>query len=398
MYFLNGRVVTAPIASEAMRYFEESNIGIDSSRMLRDQVFDKLENTIEQRRLTSVMYNDSVAAAGIRQPLTCIVQGNSVLFAFTTNSWVVIVRDSTLNTWQSTTDFDPDGKFAALDAQCSQGNCPDSYRIKTGPKAGNYIFGYQFKIAGTFVFALSNDLKKQFVIVVMPTGSTCPMGTYVLPYTEANAVAMGIEQDSSLVKKPDWNLLGWLLGGLFGSVFIIIALLYYVRSKQWEMGGSTQTYRDRNRKMPMTRLHQKGSVLKTEEKEAAAKFTSERKVDKPGSTVNRMIGNNVGSGLSVGLGAIGGGHGGDLERWDADDLDAREILERLEANKEYVIQKILGTDELVASSTSQVLAALRHETEEVKRLLAETSFMDADGSKAKSASLLKLLRMKFQQE
>ena len=54
--------------------------------------------------------------------------------------------------------------------------------------------------------------------------------------------------------------------------------------------------------MPMTRLHQKGSVLKTEEKEAAAKFTSERKVDKPGSTVNRMIGNNVGSGLSVGLG------------------------------------------------------------------------------------------------
>ena len=84
-----------------MRYYEESNIGIDGSRMLRDQVFDKLESTMEQRRLTSVMYNDSVAAAGIRQPLTCIVQGNSVLFAFTTNSWVVIVRDSTLNTWQA---------------------------------------------------------------------------------------------------------------------------------------------------------------------------------------------------------------------------------------------------------------------------------------------------------
>ena len=60
--------------------------------MLRDQVFDQLESTMEQRRLTSVMYNDSVAAAGIRQPLTCIVQGNSVLFAFTTNSWVVIVK------------------------------------------------------------------------------------------------------------------------------------------------------------------------------------------------------------------------------------------------------------------------------------------------------------------
>jgi hypothetical protein len=386
VFSLDGRLITPKLAYETVNYYSES--GTDTKADM-GEFYDIMDINV-QRRLTSVMYNDSVAAAGIRQPLTCIVQGNSVLFAFTTSSWIVIVRDSTLNTWQSTTDFDPDGKFAALDAQCSQGNCPDSYKIKTGPKAGNYIFGYQFKIPGTFVFALNNDLKKQFVIVVMPSGSTCPMGTYVLPYTEANAIAMGVEQDPSLIQKPDWDLLGWLLGGLFGSVFIIIALLYYLRSRQWENIGSAPSYRERNRKMPMTRMHQKGSVLKTEEKEAAAKFTSERKVDKPG--VNATNGNitGVNSGSIPGLGNIGG-HGGDLERWDADDLDAREILERMEANKEYIIQKILGTDDLVSSSTSQVLAALRHESEEVKRLLAETSFMDVDGSKAKSESLLKLL-------
>ena len=337
-------------------------------------------------------YNDSVAAAGIKQPLTCIVQGNSIIFAFTTKSWIVVVRDSMLNTWDSTTDFDPEGKFDALNAQCSNSQCPDSYQIKTGPKSGNYIFGFQFSIPGTFVFALNNNLKHQFVVVVMPSGSTCPMGTYILPYTEANAIALGLEQDPTLVRKPDWNLLGWMIGGLFLSVFVIIGLLYYLRARAWNQHGSAPVYRERNRKMPMTRMHQKGSVLKTEEKEAASKFTAERKVDKPGTATGTAAVPAINLAPSMGnpLGSNGGG-GGDLERWDADDLDAREILERMESNREYLMSKILGTDELISSSTSEVLAALRQETEEVRRLLAETSFMDPDGTKAKSQTLLKIL-------
>merc|ERR1711871_72965 len=337
----------------------------------------------------NTVYNDSVAAAGIKQPLTCIVEGNSIIFAFTTKSWIVVVRDSMLNTWSSTTDFDPDGKFDALDAQCSASQCPESYKIKSGPKSGNYVFGFQFKIPGTFVFALSNNLKRQFVVVVMPAGSTCPMGTYVLPYTETNAIALGLEQDPTLVRKPDWNLLGWMIGGLFLSVFVIIGLLYYLRAKAWNQHGSAPIYRERNRKMPMTRMHQKGSVLKTEEKEAASKFTAERKVDKPGAdgrgaavpTINLSMGNP--------LGGVGGG--GDLERWDADDLDAREILERMESNREYLMSKLHGTDELISASTNEVLSALRQETEEVRRLLTETSFMDPDGTKAKSQTLMKIL-------
>merc|ERR1711871_230781 len=337
----------------------------------------------------NTVYNDSVAAAGIKQPLTCIVEGNSIIFAFTTKSWIVVVRDSMLNTWSSTTDFDPDGKFDALDAQCSASQCPESYKIKSGPKSGNYVFGFQFKIPGTFVFALSNNLKRQFVVVVMPAGSTCPMGTYVLPYTETNAIALGLEQDPTLVRKPDWNLLGWMIGGLFLSVFVIIGLLYYLRAKAWNQHGSAPIYRERNRKMPMTRMHQKGSVLKTEEKEAASKFTAERKVDKPGAdgrgaavpTINLSMGNP--------LGGVGGG--GDLERGDADDLDAREILERMESNREYLMSKLHGTDELISASTNEVLSALRQETEEVRRLLTETSFMDPDGTKAKSQTLMKIL-------
>jgi hypothetical protein len=287
-------------------------------------------------------YNDSVAAAGIKQPLTCIVQGNSIIFAFTTKSWIVVVRDSMLNTWDSTTDFDPEGKFDALNAQCSNSQCPDSYQIKTGPKSGNYIFGFQFSIPGTFVFALNNNLKHQFVVVVMPSGSTCPMGTYILPYTEANAIALGLEQDPTLVRKPDWNLLGWMIGGLFLSVFVIIGLLYYLRARAWNQHGSAPVYRERNRKMPMTRMHQKGSVLKTEEKEAASKFTAERKVDKPGTATGTAAVPAINLAPSMGnpLGSNGGG-GGDLERWDADDLDAREILERMESNREYLMSKIL---------------------------------------------------------
>ena len=338
----------------------------------------------QRRRLgASVAYNDSVAAAGIKQPLTCIVQGNSVIFAFTTSSWIVVIRDSMLNTWDSMVDFDPDGKFAALDAQCSLGKCPDSYKIKTGQRAGNYVFGFQFRIPGTFVFAVNNNLQRQFVVVVMPEGSTCPMGTYILPYTESNAVALGLQQDPTLIKTPDWALLGWMLGGLFGSVFVIVGLLYWLRSRVWQP-GSDPLYRDRNKKMPMSRMHQKGSVLKTEEKEAASKFTSERMVEKPGSKVSNIaLGGSIGGGF--------GTNGGDLDRWDADDLDPREILERMETNREFIVSKICGSDELITASTNQLLTALRQETEEVRRLVAETSFHDPDGTKAKNASLLKIL-------
>ena len=83
-----------------------------------------------------------------------------------------------------------------------------------------------------------------------------PNGYIRLPYTEANAVAMGIEQDSSgeetrleLAGVASWRLIWFCL------YHYCLALLCTFEAMG--NGRSTQTYRDRNRKMPMTRLHQK---------------------------------------------------------------------------------------------------------------------------------------------
>jgi len=77
----------------------------------------------------------------------------------------------------------------------------------------------------------------------------------------------------------------------------------------------------------MARLHQKTSVLKIEEKEAAAKFVTERKMERPG-TVNNAMANANATTLPQMMAGVAGADGNDLDRWDADDLDLRELLER----------------------------------------------------------------------
>eukprot|EP00949_MAST-11_sp_MAST-11-sp1_P002590 g2590.t1 len=350
------------------------------------------------RALTATFYNDSVASAGISQPLTCIIEGDSVIFTFTLASWPVIVKDSTLNTWKTTTDFDPSGRFVDLDTKCSAGACPRTFtRMRTAKNSEQFVFGHQFIKQGTYVFALSDDLKQQMVVVVMPSGSRCPLGTYVLPYTDQNAVALGLRKDPTLVQEPDWGLLGLLLGGLFGMVFIVIGTLYYLRSHAYSRSPHTAApkYRKRNRRIAMKKMHQKGSVLRVEEKEAAAKFVSERKMEHPGSQFSSQNAINAAMAGVAGAGALGVGGGGGLDRWDADDLDLRELLERLEANREAVLGRLGGTDQLVANLTKDVLDALRKETDELKRLLAETHLLDPDGQKGKSDSLLRLLEQEI---
>jgi hypothetical protein len=88
---------------------------------------------------------------------------------------------------------------------------------------------------------------------------------------------------------PDWGLLGGVFGGMLGAVFLTVCLLYYAREHAWGgSGGGVPKYRARNRKMPMARLHQKSSVLTVEEKEAAAKFVTERKMEKPGKKYDTL--------------------------------------------------------------------------------------------------------------
>ena len=140
----------------------------------------------------------------------------------------------------------------------------------------------------------------------------------------------------------------------------------------------------------MARLHQKTSVLKIEEKEAAAKFVTERKMERPG-TVNNAMANANATTLPQMMAGVAGADGNDLDRWDADDLDLRELLERLESNREEVVDRVTTSDKLAQDLTKQVLKALKDETEEIKHLIAQTALDNGDDETKQKSKLFKLL-------
>jgi hypothetical protein len=212
------------------------------------------------------------------------------------------------------------------------------------------------------------------------------------PISPANTNAYGTD-DGTLALAPDWALLGGVFGGMLGAVLITILLLYYAREHAW--GGSTTApkYRARNQKMPMARLHQKTSVLKVEEREAAAKFVTERKMERPGAehdtpkvaqpTIPQM------------MAGMAGADGVDLDRWDADDLDLRELLERMESNREEVVERVSFSDKLAQDLTKQVLQALKDESEEIKHLIAQTALEAGDDESKQKTKLFKLLEQEL---
>lgn len=68
---------------------------------------------------------------------------------------------------------------------------------------------------------------------------------------------------------------------------------------------------------------------------------------------------------------IGGGD--DLDRWDAEDLDLRELLERLQRHHDSVEREFLGQRDLVNKLQTQ----LEKEADELKRLLSSASLQQA---------------------
>ena len=87
--------------------------------------------------------------------------------------------------------------------------------------------------------------------------------------------------------------------------------------------------------------------------------------------------------------------GGDLDRWDADDLDLRELLERLESNREEVVDRVGSSDKLAQDLTKQLLKALKEETEEIKHLIAQTALDNGDDESKQKMKLFKLLEQEL---
>ena len=348
-------------------------------------------------------------------PFICITAGDKIVFTFSWYAWPVPVKDA-LSSWQNYDSLDPNDFFKQLHTDLAAAPDMASFEAKStgstaeGPwrstlkntvsrmsttPASNPIWSFQhtFNDVGLYTFGsyqrkTSVLSPERFVVQVQAEGTTCsssvsPMGTN----------SAGID-DGTLVLSPDWPLLGGVFGGMIGVVLLTVALLYYAREHAW--GGSVNSapkYRARNRRMPMARLHQKSSVLKVEEKEAAAKFVTERKMERPGKehTAPKVAGPTIPQMMA----GVSGADGGDLDRWDADDLDLRELLERLESNREEVVDRVVTSDKLAQDLTKQVLKALKEESEEIKHLIAQTALENGDDETKQKSKLFKLLEQEL---
>ena len=95
------------------------------------------------RALTATFYNDSVASAGISQPLTCIIEGDrhihfyaSVMARYRQRLYAQYVED--------TTDFDPSGRFVDLDTKASPGPVHGHLPACAWQRIQQFVFGHQF--------------------------------------------------------------------------------------------------------------------------------------------------------------------------------------------------------------------------------------------------------------
>lgn len=334
----------------------------------------------------------------IVSPFICISAGEKVVFTFTYNSWPVPVKDAIAD-WVEYEQYDPNDVFGTLhkalmglnsadELSPSQTWSPELKNTVSLLSAGVWTFKHTFNHKGYFVFGSFNRNRntlspERFIVRVDATGTSCT--STVSP----TSFESGGDSDSPL-QAPNWELLGGMFGGLVGAVIVVICVLYYARAHDWGSDRSRPRYRARNRRIPMARLHQKASVLKVEEKEAAAKFVSERKMEKPGAG-NKPAAITAAAIPKMIAGTLPAGNVNDIDRWDADDLDIRELLERFESNREEVTELVSASDKLAKELSNQVIKVIKDETDELRHLIAQTALENGDDDTKQRLKLFKLL-------
>lgn len=332
-------------------------------------------------------------------PFICINAGEKIVFTFTYFSWPIPVKDAIAD-WVDYGEYDPNDVFGTLHAalkgmtsldQLAKGEdwSPALKNTVSYLSAGVWTFEHTFNHKGHYVFGSFNRNRaalspERFIVQVDVAGTSC---SSIVSTGGSNS--LGTNADT-LVLTPNWELLGGMFGGLIGAVALVVCILYYARAHDWGNNRSQPKYRARNRRMPMARLHQKASVLKVEEKEAAAKFVSERKMERPGAA-NMAPAINAAAIPQMLAGVLPTGNVNDIDRWDADDLDLRELLERMEANREEVTERVSASDKLAQDLTKQVLKVLKDETDELKHLIAQTALDNGDDETKQKMKLFKLL-------
>jgi hypothetical protein len=308
----------------------------------------------------------------ITNPLTCISRNDSLLFDTRSGCYPVYEKDSLLNTNPSF-DF---GEFRRL-----------SRRFAGSASNRTSSFGFVFTQAGTYAFSSSCNPYAVTVVSVMDDHASCTTQDVFVPLSSANLVSLGISKNSDLTFSPDWALIGGLLTGLALSVGAALSALYYFRSKAWETGRPGMSsdgpgYRRRNRGpvLPNDSKAKKPKISQvtplgitpsaTGGAAADSRMLALSSVDPESPQVPEAL-------LSVGRPSLVGEEDAalDLLRWGQEDMDVRELVERLQRHHDFMQSEFLGQRDLVGD----LRLLLEKEAEELKGLLSRAAHQSTRG-------------------
>ncbi|RLN86843.1 hypothetical protein BBJ28_00010856, partial [Nothophytophthora sp. Chile5] len=315
----------------------------------------QLTDTTSQRRRRLISTSSSIT-----NPMVCLSVGDGLLFDLSVpHSYPIYLKDSMLNTNPS---FDY-GTFRAL-----------ATKVNANASAIS-AFAFSFTEPGTYVFGNSLNGAAQTIIVVMKAGTSCPTEAPIVPLNEKNLITVSAKRRTDdLILAPDWALIMGLLGGLFGMVAAVIAGLYYFRAKSWTNAAvkSSSGYRAKSKQVNLAAMHSKGTVAVNAKDGSSPDGGLDLLATEPTTKKLQLGGDEAVKGKAMEYQA-------DLGRWNEEDLDLRELVDRLQFHHEAVTKNF----EDQKGDVKQLLQHLQAEAAELKRLFV-SALLASDPSAEKS--------------
>jgi hypothetical protein len=313
-----------------------------------------------RRKLSTVTTYPSVS-----QPVVCIRIGDGVVFDISKGFYPVYMKDSLLNT-NPTFDY---GEFRSLsEAAISAANVTS--------------FVYTFREAGLYDIGNVADRGQRMLIAVMAPGSECPTDATIVPMQSDVLLRLGARQSEGLLLNVNWRVvLAVALVFIILASVTIIGALYFQRRAWTGVDPGRPSYKDAALRLALER-----SVVSVPDK-ALAKPTT-KVAPKTGTQLTVHTANadskegdefdsleRIASSFTLLFGGSVRAQQAqrsvmDLDRWDDDDLDLREIIERLEVHAAIIDQGFV--DRTIDSE--QLWQTIQTEAADIKRLLSKAVY------------------------
>jgi len=402
----NANIVVSPSFLESSELLWEDVSGASVGLLSSSQW--SVYGPVDGRRLQSSSSSAAIQgqAPSIQQPLVCISLGDTLMWDLRQGAgYPMYVRDSLLN---SAAAFDY-GRFEELGRLQSQFN-------------NITLFAFTFRLSGIFTFTMSNLPQQQMLVRVAEAGSTCPTDGPIVPLNLANLIEVGARRNDDLVLEVDWVFVAWTITMFVLVTALIVFGFCYCHKSPWDVGrvNRSTVYRKKGQRVNLLAFHQKGQntestiVADTGSKpesgdsvdgpqSALATFADDVQVVKPlgpsalatvlegdsedeeeeaetqVAIANLLEGRHAGhldkdakgqdlvNEILLGADGIDGGN-----RWDADDLELGEILERVMEHAE----QSRGNFGQQGEAMEGLIGDLREEAESIKRILRRAAYED----------------------